>query len=193
MPLHLARNPPVDRHRPAAHERPVRHLPTRAAPRLPPEKSLRAQLLQLFYSLRSERMLMEQLRYNLLVWSQLSTPHVFPDRSGDAQWASSGDESSSYPWVGYHRSSIRRGVCLALNARVIQWSSDITGARVPPVVARCASPDRSVRFSRGGFHLEDACPSGCATVCASRAIAHTKPASSRATATQTLLIATPRR
>lgn len=33
---------------------------------IPPEKLLRAQLLQLFYSLRSERMLMEQLRYNLL-------------------------------------------------------------------------------------------------------------------------------
>lgn len=31
-----------------------------------PERLLRAQLLQLFYSLRSERMLMEQLRYNLL-------------------------------------------------------------------------------------------------------------------------------
>lgn len=31
-----------------------------------PEKLLRAQLLQLFYSLRSERMLIEQLRYNLL-------------------------------------------------------------------------------------------------------------------------------
>ena len=31
-----------------------------------PEKLLRAQLLQLFYSIRSERLLMEQLRYNLL-------------------------------------------------------------------------------------------------------------------------------
>jgi transposase len=31
-----------------------------------PEKLLRAQLLQLFYSVRSERLLMEQLRYNLL-------------------------------------------------------------------------------------------------------------------------------
>ena len=31
-----------------------------------PEKLMRAQLLQLFYSLRSERMLMEQLGYNLL-------------------------------------------------------------------------------------------------------------------------------
>ena len=33
-----------------------------------PEKLMRAQLLQLFYSLRSERMLMEQLGYNLLLW-----------------------------------------------------------------------------------------------------------------------------
>ena len=31
-----------------------------------PEKLMRAQLLQLLYSLRSERMLMEQLGYNLL-------------------------------------------------------------------------------------------------------------------------------
>ena len=31
-----------------------------------PEKLMRAQLLQLFYLLRSERMLMEQLGYNLL-------------------------------------------------------------------------------------------------------------------------------
>ena len=31
-----------------------------------PEKLMRAQLLQLFYSIRSERMLMEQLHYNLL-------------------------------------------------------------------------------------------------------------------------------
>ena len=26
----------------------------------------------------------------------------------------SDDESDSYPWIGYHRSSIRRGACLAL-------------------------------------------------------------------------------
>jgi transposase len=35
-------------------------------PSIPPEKLLRALLLQVFYSVRSERMLMEQLRYNLL-------------------------------------------------------------------------------------------------------------------------------
>src|SRR3954470_1268168 len=35
-------------------------------PSIPPERLLRAQLLQLFYSIRSERMLMEQLDYNLL-------------------------------------------------------------------------------------------------------------------------------
>jgi transposase len=33
---------------------------------IPPEKLLRAQLLQIFYSIRSERMLMEQIDYNLL-------------------------------------------------------------------------------------------------------------------------------
>src|SRR6187431_2988101 len=35
-------------------------------PSIPPERLLRAQLLQIFYSTRSERLLMEQLDYNLL-------------------------------------------------------------------------------------------------------------------------------
>ena len=35
-------------------------------PSVPPERLLRAALLQIFYSVRSERMLMEQLQYNLL-------------------------------------------------------------------------------------------------------------------------------
>ncbi len=35
-------------------------------PSVPPERLLRAQLLQLFYAIRSERLLMEQLDYNLL-------------------------------------------------------------------------------------------------------------------------------
>ena len=35
-------------------------------PSIPPERLLRALLLQIFYSVRSERMLMEQLSYNLL-------------------------------------------------------------------------------------------------------------------------------
>ena len=35
-------------------------------PSIPPERLLRAQLLQFFYSIRSERLLMEQLDYNLL-------------------------------------------------------------------------------------------------------------------------------
>src|SRR3954469_10415055 len=35
-------------------------------PSMPPERLLRAQLLQIFYSIRSERLLMEQLDYNLL-------------------------------------------------------------------------------------------------------------------------------
>lgn len=36
-------------------------------PSVPPERLLRAQLLQIFYSIRSERLLMEQLDDNLLV------------------------------------------------------------------------------------------------------------------------------
>src|ERR1700722_741868 len=35
-------------------------------PSIPPERLLRALLLQMLYSVRSERMLMEQLKYNLL-------------------------------------------------------------------------------------------------------------------------------
>ena len=40
-------------------------------PSIPPEKLLRALLLQAFYSIRSERQLMEQMDYNLLFrWCQ---------------------------------------------------------------------------------------------------------------------------
>jgi len=39
---------------------------THGRPSIPPERLLRAQLLQLFYSLRSERRLMEELNYNIL-------------------------------------------------------------------------------------------------------------------------------
>lgn len=35
-------------------------------PSIPPEKLLRALVLQVLYTIRSERMLMEQLDYNLL-------------------------------------------------------------------------------------------------------------------------------
>src|SRR5215471_14324019 len=35
-------------------------------PSIPPERLLRAQLLQVFYSIRSEHLLMEQLDYNIL-------------------------------------------------------------------------------------------------------------------------------
>jgi transposase len=39
---------------------------TTGRPSIPPERLLRAQLLQIFYSIRSEALLMEQLQYNLL-------------------------------------------------------------------------------------------------------------------------------
>src|SRR5512133_373543 len=38
-------------------------------PSIPPEQLLRGLLLQAFYSVRSERQLMEQLDYNLFRWS----------------------------------------------------------------------------------------------------------------------------
>ncbi len=42
---------------------------------IPPERLLRALLIQLLYSVRSERMLMEQLEYNLLFrWSWACLP-----------------------------------------------------------------------------------------------------------------------
>lgn len=41
------------------------HAPS-GRPSIPPEKLIRALLLQVLYSIRSERMLMEQLDYNLL-------------------------------------------------------------------------------------------------------------------------------
>ena len=43
-------------------------------PSIPPERLLRALLLQIFYSIRSERMLMEQLSYNLL-FRRMSISH----------------------------------------------------------------------------------------------------------------------
>src|SRR5437016_397701 len=43
-----------------------RLYPDWGRPSIPPEKLLRALLLQVLYSIRSERMLMEQLEYNLL-------------------------------------------------------------------------------------------------------------------------------
>ena len=73
---------------------------------IPPERLLRALLLQMFYTIRSERMLMEQLEYNLLfrwfvglsvnevVWH----PTVFTkNRAGcwKARWRKSSFPSSS--------------------------------------------------------------------------------------------------
>jgi hypothetical protein len=47
-------------------------------------------------------------RVRCMVLGQLD-PVMRQERSSD-------DESDSYPWIGYHRSSIRRGACLALKS-----------------------------------------------------------------------------
>src|SRR5262249_20242462 len=45
---------------------PANHPPSEGRPSIPPEQLLSALLLQVFYGIRSERQLMEQLDYNLL-------------------------------------------------------------------------------------------------------------------------------
>ena len=72
-------------------------------PSIPPERLLRAQLLQIFYSIRSERLLMEQLDYNLLFrWfvgmdmdEPIWAPTVFTQESRPA--AESGDRAQLLP------------------------------------------------------------------------------------------------
>ena len=53
-------------------------------PSISPEPLLRAQLLQIFHSIRSERLLMEQLDYNLLFrwFVGMDMPHDLADRDG---------------------------------------------------------------------------------------------------------------
>ena len=50
-------------------------------PSIPPEKLLRALLLQAFYSIRSERQLMEQLNFNMLL-ARISQTHLGGVSSG---------------------------------------------------------------------------------------------------------------
>src|SRR5713226_9340533 len=51
-------------------------------PSVPPERLLRAQLLQIFYSIRSERLLMEQLDYNGRTGAPMAMAATFGARSG---------------------------------------------------------------------------------------------------------------
>jgi len=53
-------------------------------PSVPPERLLRAVLLQIFYTVRSERMLMEQMNYNLLFRWFVGLEPPRPDRGCDA-------------------------------------------------------------------------------------------------------------
>ncbi len=70
---------------------------------IPPERLLRALLLQMLYSVRSERMLMEQLEYNLLFrwFVGLATMirfgiQPFSPRTGTACWRARWPMSSSH-------------------------------------------------------------------------------------------------
>ncbi len=76
---------------------------------IPPERLLRALLLQMLYTVRSERMLMEQLEYNLLfrwfVGLSANEPvwRPYSRRTGTGCWKGRWRKSSSPSW------SIRRG------------------------------------------------------------------------------------
>ena len=73
-------------------------------PSIPPERLLRALLLQMLYSVRSERMLMEQLEYNLLfrwfVGLRADEPVWHPDRvheePGPVCWKATWPKRSSH-------------------------------------------------------------------------------------------------
>ena len=57
-------------------------------PSIPPEQLLSALLLQVFYGIRSERQLMEQLDYNLLYrWFQFGTRACSPRTATDCRMA----------------------------------------------------------------------------------------------------------
>ena len=71
---------------------------TTGRPSIPPEQLLRALLLQIFYSIRSERLLMEQLEYNILFrWFVGLT-------MDDAVWAPDGLHQESRPPAERRRS-----------------------------------------------------------------------------------------
>jgi transposase len=60
---------------------------TTGRPSIPPERLLRALLLQIFYSIRSERMLGEQLEYNLLFrWFVGITLATIPKALDQTAW-----------------------------------------------------------------------------------------------------------
>src|ERR1700687_2486478 len=75
-------------------------------PSIPPERLLWAQLLQIFYTIRSERLLMEQLDYNLLFRWFVGLPMDEP------VWAPTVFTKNRGPVVrqGVARSFFRRGV-----------------------------------------------------------------------------------
>ncbi len=95
----------------------ARLYPKTGRPSIPPEKLLRALLLQMLYSVRSERQLMEQLDYNLLfrwfvglsmddpVWD----PTVFTRIASGCSGAISPEPSSSGCWRRRRAASFFRG------------------------------------------------------------------------------------
>ena len=133
-----------------------RMYPSIGRPSVAPEKLLRALLLQVLYSIRSERLLREQLAYNILfrwfvglsmedeVWDhstfsknrdrvdrfcQLSEGCPPPDRSGDAPVAQKGEGFSIDARIARHSGY---AICQKARKRVHEifgWMKTVSGHR----------------------------------------------------------------
>ena len=105
-------------------------------PSIPPERLLRAQLLQLFYSIRSERLLMEQLDYNILF-----------------RWFV-GLEMDELIWVPTVFTKnrdrlLQHAVAHSFFQRVVARASDLMSDETSPSTARCSRRGRVRRVSNG--------------------------------------------
>ena len=101
-----------------------------AGPSIPPERLLRAQLLQMFYSIRSERLLMEQLRLQHAVplvrrawrWTSRSGRRRCSPRTGTA--AESGDRAQFFRRVVERAAGLMSDEHFTVDGTLIEaWAS----------------------------------------------------------------------
>jgi transposase len=105
-------------------------------PSIPPERLLRAQLLQLFYSIRSERLLMEQLDYNMLfrwfVGLEMDEPIWVPT-----------------VFTKNRDRLLQHAVAHSFFQRVVARASDLMSDETSPSTARCSRRGRVRRVFNG--------------------------------------------
>ncbi|SFE85231.1 Transposase domain, partial [Variovorax sp. OK212] len=141
-------------------------------PSIAPEKLLRAMLVQIFFSVRSERQLMEQTQYNLLyrwfiglamddaVW----VPSVSPRTASDSLRTTRSSNCSTTSW----RRRITRGGC-----RVSTSVSMAPSSRPGPVTAASCARMAAVTMTRMAMVVTPAPPRAAAPASRARAAATT--------------------